>query len=67
METAREEFFALQPRNKREARRWVRLHWATFMESADVPAQHEQMPDAADDLIGEVWAEESARLANRIR
>jgi hypothetical protein len=44
---------------KREARKWVRQHWAEFMRSAD-------NPDGIPDEAAEVWSEECFRLAERI-
>jgi hypothetical protein len=49
------------PKNRREARAWVRRHWARFMLSADMP------DDAMDcEHIWEVWNDEGRRCANRI-
>lgn len=62
----RDEFRALTPTNKRQARHWVRLHWQVFMESADMPAIDGDIPAEAVDLIGEVWREEGDRLADRL-
>lgn len=57
---------AHHPKNKREARAWVRSHWQTFMRNADVPDLYEVMPEESDKLIAEVFSEESRRLADRL-
>lgn len=44
---------------KREARKWVRQHWATYMDSAD-------LPDGAPYEVFMVWSDESERLARKL-
>lgn len=44
---------------EREARKWVRQHWATFMLMADCP-------DKAPNEAANVFGEESRRLAGRL-
>ncbi len=44
---------------KREARRWVRLHWAAYMSAVNVP-------DPCPEEIAEVWRDECLRMADRI-
>lgn len=50
---------------KREARKWVRQHWATFMNSADCPGL-EGMSEEDADTVADVFVEESANLARRL-
>lgn len=51
--------------NKREARKWVRRHWATFIWQDDMPdTKHLTKPQ--DDAISEVWGEECQRIAIRL-
>lgn len=50
---------------KREARKWVRRHWATFMNSADCPGL-EGMSEANANAIADVFGDESDRLARRL-
>lgn len=51
--------------DKREARRWVRRHWATFMNSADCPGLEGLSERDADAVFG-VFVDESARLARSL-
>ena len=53
------------PRNRREAKAWVRRHWQTLMRLQDVPCTMD-MTDAAADLIADVFCEESSKLADRL-
>ena len=48
---------------RREARQWIRGHWAQQIEWSDMP----DLPPEYDDAISEVWSDESARIAARIR
>lgn len=50
---------------RREARKWVRQHWATFMNSADCPGL-DGMSHADTNAISEVFTSESRRLARRL-
>jgi hypothetical protein len=53
------EFWTPKRMTKREARRWVQLHWAAFMASAD-------LPDPVPQEVEDVWLDESDRMAQRI-
>ena len=51
-----------EPKNKREARRWVREHWADMVRQSDMGA----VADLGNDHIDAVWGEECERIANRL-
>lgn len=50
------------PQNKREARRWVRAHWSTFIANADMLGASEMQ----NDHIDAVWDDECLKIARRI-
>jgi hypothetical protein len=51
---------ALKAMTRREARAWVRKHWADWIEQQDVPYP---CPIEA----AEVWSDETRRIAHRVR
>lgn len=51
------------PTTKREARKWVREHFASYIENADMGLDG----DEVNELICEVFDDESQKIANRIR
>ena len=51
------------PTTKREARKWVREHFASYIENADMGLDG----DEVNELICEVFTDESQKIANRIR
>jgi hypothetical protein len=50
------------PRNRREARKWVREHWAALIRAADMGA----VADLESDMIDDVWSDECQRIAERL-
>jgi len=50
------------PRNKSEARRWVRLHFAEYVSNADMG-----WDDVHCGPLESVWADECAKIAARLR
>lgn len=48
-------------KTRRQARKWVRNHWARFAASADLPDD----PDMPS-LAMEVWDDECQRIAHRL-
>lgn len=51
------------PKTKREARQWVRSHWAAMINYADMGG----VADLGSDLIEEIWEDECAKIAGRLR
>lgn len=52
------------PTNRDEARKWVREHWAEYIDKAD----HSGLAMDADNYwIDDVFSDESAKIAKRIR
>lgn len=47
------------PKNKREARKWIRKHWAEFIYQSD-------MQFDANEHIASVWKDECLKIANRL-
>ena len=50
------------PRNKREARLWVRRHWSDFIAYADMGG----VADLKNDHLDAVWGDECLRVSKRI-
>ena len=51
-----------EPKNKREARKWVREHWAYLIQHADMGA----VGDIGNDHIDEIWSDECERIHKRL-
>lgn len=51
-----------EPQNKREARAWIREHWATLIGQADMGA----VADMANDHLDAVWSDECRKIADRL-
>lgn len=47
-----------EPKNKREARRWIREYWASLIRSADMGG----VADMENDYLDEVWGTECERI-----
>lgn len=52
-----------EPTSKREARRWVRAHWADLISNADMGA----VGDMENDHLDAVWGDECRRIAVRLQ
>ena len=51
-----------EPKNKREARRWIRAHWADLIDYSDMGA----VGDLGNDHIDAVWSDECRKIAKRL-
>lgn len=51
------------PTNTREARRWVRLHWADLINQADMGG----VGDMECDAIDAIWGDECVKIAARLK
>jgi len=49
---------------KTEARKWVREHFAYYIEASDPP---DDAAEEGNELIGEVWGDECRKIARKIR
>ncbi|MGQ2942955.1 MAG: hypothetical protein ACT6Q7_03020 [Blastomonas fulva] len=56
------EQIAAGPHNKREARRWVRAHWADMVRNSDMGA----VADLDNEHLEEVWDDECRKIADRL-
>jgi uncharacterized protein YbdZ (MbtH family) len=50
------------PKNKREARQWVRTHWADLIYMADMGG----VGDLCNDHLDAVWSDECQKIAARL-
>lgn len=51
------------PRSKREARRWVRQHWADVIAASDMGA----VGELNNDHLDRVWLDECEKISERLR
>lgn len=50
------------PRNRREARKWIRAHWAALIDCADMGG----VGDLECDAIDAVWSDECRAISRRL-
>jgi len=51
-----------EPNGRREARRWIRQHWADLIRGADMGG----VGDMNNDFLDEVWEDECRRISERL-
>lgn len=51
------------PTNKREARQWIREHWADLIAYSDMGG----VADLDNRNLDDVWSDECAKIAQRLR
>lgn len=51
-----------EPKDRREARKWVREHWADLIKYSDMGA----VGDTGNDFIEAVWDDECEKIAKRL-
>lgn len=52
-----------EPKNRREARKWIRLHWAELIGRACMGA----VADIGNDHLEDVWEDECDKIAKRLK